>query len=96
MSKGYWIVRANISDVKAFKEYADRAKLAIEKHGGKYIARGGKFSILEGEHSFERNVVIEFEGIEKAKECFNSKEYQAAKSYRSGKADFNAIVIEGY
>jgi uncharacterized protein (DUF1330 family) len=96
MSKGYWIARVNISDSEAFKEYASKAKLAIEKHGGKYVVRGGKFSILEGEQDFERNVVVEFESVEKAKECFNSKEYQEAKSCRDGKANFNAIVIEGY
>ena len=96
MSKGYWIVRVNVRDSEAFKKYASRAKLAIEKHGGKYVARGGKFSVLEGKHDFERNVVVEFDSVEKAQECFNSKEYQEAKSYRDGKADFNAIVIEGY
>ena len=96
MSKGYWIARVNVRDSEAFKKYASRAKLAIEKHGGKYVARGGKFFILEGKHDFERNVVVEFNSVEKAQECFNSKEYQEAKSYRDGKADFNAIVIEGY
>ena len=96
MSKGYWIARVNISDGEAFKKYASKAKLAIEKHGGKYIARGGEFSILEGKHDFERNVVVEFDSVKKAQECFDSKEYQEAKSYRNGKADFNAIVLEGY
>ena len=96
MNKGYWIARVNVRDSEAFKKYASRAKLAIEKHGGKYVARGGKFSVLEGKHDFERNVVVEFNSVEKAQECFNSKEYQEAKSYRDGKADFNAIVIEGY
>ena len=96
MSKGYWIARVNVRDSEAFKKYASRAKLAIEKHGGKYVARGGKFSVLEGKHDFERNVVVEFDSVEKAQECYNSKEYQEAKSYRDGKADFNAIVIEGY
>jgi len=96
MSKGYWIARVNVRDSEAFKKYASRAKLAIEKHGGKYVARGGKFSVLEGKHDFERNVVVEFDSVEKAQECFNSKEYQEAKSYRDGRADFNAIVIEGY
>mgnify|MGYP001407407693 FL=1 len=96
MSKGYWIARVNVRDSEAFKKYASRAKLAIEKHGGKYVARGGKFSVLEGKHDFERNVVVEFDSVEKAQKCFNSKEYQEAKSYRDGKADFNAIVIEGY
>ena len=55
-----------------------------------------KENLLEGEHNFQRNVVIEFDSVEKAKKCFNSKEYQEAKSYRNGKADFNAIVVEGY
>ena len=96
MSKGYWIARVNVRDSEAFKKYASRAKLAIEKHGGKYVARGGKFSVLEGKHDFERNVVVEFDSVEKAQECYNSKEYQEAKSYRDGKADLNAIVIEGY
>ena len=96
MSKGYWIARVNINDTNAFKEYASRAKLAIKKYGGKYSTRGGNFSILGGEHNFERNVVVEFDSVEKAQECFNSKEYQEAKSFRNNKADFNAIVIEGY
>ena len=96
MNKGYWIAKINISDNNAFKEYANKAQLAIQKYGGKYLARGGKFSILEGKHSYERNVVVEFDSVEKAQECYNSKEYQKAKSHRDGKADFNAIVIKGY
>jgi len=96
MSKGYWVLRVNVKDNVAFKEYASRAKLAIDKFGGKYLARGGEFSILEGKHDFERNVLIEFQNIAKAKECYDSKEYQEAKSFRKDKADFNAIVLEGY
>ena len=96
MNKGYWIARINIANSEAFKEYASRAELAIKKYGGKYLVRRGQFSILEGKHDFARNVVVEFESVEKAKECFNSKEYQEAKSFREGKADFNAIVIKSY
>ena len=95
MNKGCWVVGVNIDKNEAFKEYAKRAKPAIEKFGGKYLVRGGGFSVLEGKHAFERNVVFEFESIKLAKECYNSKEYQEAKSYRNGKAEFNAIVIKG-
>ena len=52
MNKGYWVVRVNIDKNEAFKEYAERAKPAIEKFGGKYLVRGGKFSVLEGKHNF--------------------------------------------
>jgi uncharacterized protein (DUF1330 family) len=96
MNKGYWVARINIDENEAFQEYAKKAKSAIEKFGGKYVVRGGEFSILEGEHNFERNVIVEFESVSKAKECYNSKDYQEAKIFRDGKANFNAIVIEGY
>tara|TARA_B110000967_G_C18762302_1_gene498522 strand:+ start:533 stop:823 length:291 start_codon:yes stop_codon:yes gene_type:complete len=96
MNKGYWVVRVSINNAEAFKEYATRAKFAIERFGGKYLVRGGKYFIIEGKHDFERNVIVEFPSIEKAKECYNSNEYQKAKSFRDGKADFNAIIIEGY
>jgi len=96
MNKGYWVARVNIDNTEAFKDYATRAKLAIEKFGGKYVTRGGKFFIIEGKHEFERNVIVEFPNVKIAKDCYNSREYQEAKSYRVGKADFNAIIIEGY
>ena len=96
MNKGYWVARVNVDDTEAFKDYASRAKIAIEKFGGKYVTRGGKFFVMEGKHDFERNVIVEFSSVDKAKECYASKEYQDAKSFRYSKADFNLIIIEGY
>ena len=96
MNKGYWVAKVNVDDTESFKEYASRAKLAIEKFGGKYLIRGGKFFIIEGKHDFERNVIVEFSSVKEAEDCYNSSEYQEAKSFRIGKADFNAIIIEGY
>tara|TARA_B100001093_G_scaffold342434_1_gene327274 strand:+ start:1559 stop:1846 length:288 start_codon:yes stop_codon:yes gene_type:complete len=94
--KGYWNMRVNIQDETSYKKYAEKAKIAIKKFGGKYLVRGGKFQIIEGKHEFMRNVIVEFESFEIAKKCFDSKEYQEARSYRVGKADFNGIIIEGY
>mgnify|MGYP000040969055 FL=1 len=96
MNKGYWVARVNIDNTEAFKDYATRAKVAIEKFGGRYVTRGGKFFIIEGKHEFERNVIVEFPSVKIAKDCYNSSEYQEAKSFRIGKADFNGIIIEGY
>ena len=96
MNKGYWVARVNIDNTEAFKDYATRAKVAIEKFGGRYVTRGGNFFIIEGKHEFERNVIVEFPSVKIAEDCYNSREYQEAKSFRIGKADFNAIIIEGY
>ena len=61
-----------------------------------HLGMTGKFFIIEGKHEFERNVIVEFPSVKIAKDCYNSSEYQEAKSFRIGKADFNAIIIEGY
>ena len=94
--RGYWINRVNVKDDESYKEYAKGAAIAIEKFRGRYLVRGGKFEIIEGKHEFIRNIVVEFESVEVAKKCFESKEYQKAKSFRIGKSDFNGIIIEGY
>ena len=40
-------------------------------------------------------MIIKFDDVEKAKEMYNSPEYQAAKVKREGAADFNMLVVEG-
>ena len=94
--KAYWITLCQVTDDEGYGEYIKLAGPAIEKFGGKYLIRGGKFFIIEGKHDFERNVIVEFPSVKEAEDCYNSSEYQEAKSFRIGKADFNAIIIEGY
>ena len=92
--KGYWIARVNIKNQDAYKSYAQLAKPAIEKHNGRYLARGGKQKILEG-LELERAVIVEFPSMAKALECYNSKEYAEAKSHREGAAEFHGVIVEG-
>ena len=94
--KAYIIGRGCVNDKTKAANYMPLAKEANEKFGGKYHVRGGKFEVIEGTHEFTRNVIVEFKSFEIAKNCFNSKEYQEARSYRINKADFNGIIIEGY
>ena len=96
MTKAYVLVDTKISNSENYEIYKSKAKPIAEKFGGKYVTRGGKFFIIEGKHEFERNVIVEFPNVKIAKDCYNSQEYQEAKSFRVGKADFNAIIIEGY
>ena len=63
LMRGYWIVRVKVEDDSAYKQYAEKAALAIKKFGGKYLVRGGNFEILEGTHNYPRNVVVEFLNI---------------------------------
>ncbi|NBT52766.1 MAG: DUF1330 domain-containing protein, partial [Marivivens sp.] len=46
MAGAYWIAHVNVTDEAAYGEYAKRATVAIADHGGKFLARGGKYEIL--------------------------------------------------
>ncbi len=45
---GYWIALVEVHDPEAYQEYAKRATPAIEKFGGRPLARGGRKIALEG------------------------------------------------
>jgi len=96
MKKGYLIVRINIKNAELFQQYPPLSTKAVEKFGGKYLIRGGAFNVVEGEWPAERTTVVEFENFEKAKEFYNSLEYNEAKNVRQKSADTDFILIEGY
>ena len=76
--KGYIVcVYENILNQELLKEYAIKAKSAVNKYKGNFLVRGGKKITTEGKE-FIRTVVIEFDSFETAKEFFYSDEYQAA------------------
>jgi uncharacterized protein (DUF1330 family) len=95
MPAGYIIAIVDVTDLDKYKAYAAEAGPATLQYGGKYLARGGPFEVLEGSFPGKRFVVLEFESVEKAKTFYHSPEYQAARRHRLGGANFNMVVVEG-
>jgi uncharacterized protein (DUF1330 family) len=93
----YWVARAKITDPVAYKKYTDRVPDIVSRHGGKILARGGRYRIMEGPETFHRHVVIEFPSLEQAVACFESPEYQEAAAFRraGGGVVENVIVDAG-
>ena len=93
--KGYVVcVYKSIDNEEKLKEYAVKAKAAVEKYKGKFLIRGGKSINNEGEKS-PRTVVIEFPSFDEANSFYNSKEYQNAHSILKGYAVRQHQTIEG-
>jgi uncharacterized protein (DUF1330 family) len=65
-----------------YKKYTDRVPSIISRFGGKVLARGGRYRILEGAEKFNRFVVIEFPTLEQGVACFDSQEYKDAAAFR--------------
>jgi uncharacterized protein (DUF1330 family) len=94
MPKGYWIARVDVRDPEGYKDYVATAKPAFERFGANFLARGGPHEKVEGPGR-ARNVIIEFPSIDAARDCYNSKEYQAAKAIRQKFADGEIVLVEG-
>ena len=92
----YWVARSKINDPVAYKKYTDLVPAIIAKHGGKVLARGGKFQVMEGPQKFQRFVVIEFPTFEQGVACFKSPEYTAAAALRlNGAGEVETIMVDG-
>jgi uncharacterized protein (DUF1330 family) len=92
----YWVARGKVHDPVEYKKYADQVPAILAKYGGKALARGGRFQIMEGPETFQRFVVIEFPTFEQGVACFTSDEYKKAATFRrNGAGEVEVVVIEG-
>ena len=95
MKKAYWIAKyKKINDQEALGRYAEKAKKVIELFGGKALVRGGKYVTFEGD-DFIRTVIWEFQNIEIATKCHNSKDYQEAWSLAKNTTIRDLLIVEG-
>lgn len=88
-----WIAHVTVTDDEAYGRYAKLAGPAIEKHGGYFIARAGRYVQLEGTDR-PRNVVAKFPTLEAAEACYRSPEYQAALDHARGAAERELVIVE--
>ncbi|MEE3316209.1 MAG: DUF1330 domain-containing protein [Pseudomonadota bacterium] len=88
-----WIAHVTVTDADAYGKYAELAGPAIAKHGGEFIARGGRFVQLEGKER-PRNVVARFPSVEAAETCYHSAEYQAALDHARGASERELVIVE--
>jgi uncharacterized protein (DUF1330 family) len=92
----YWVARSKVNDPAEYKKYADAVPAILAEYGGKPLARGGRFQVMEGSEKFQRFVVIEFPTFERGVACFTSDEYKSAAAFRrSGAGEVEIVVIEG-
>ena len=93
--KGYVVcVYKSIDSEEKLKEYALKARTAVEKYKGRFLIRGGRSTTNEGDKS-PRTVVIEFPTYNEANLFYNSKEYQEAHDVLKGHAVRHHQTIEG-
>ncbi len=91
----YVVVDIEVTDPAVYEEYKKLAPAGVAAYGGKYLARGGRTEVLEGNWSPKRLVILQFESVERAQAWLNSPEYGPAKALRHQSTNSNMVVIEG-
>ncbi|MGD8957730.1 MAG: DUF1330 domain-containing protein [Chromatiaceae bacterium] len=91
----YVILNIHVNDPDLFEEYKQLAPATIAAYGGRYLARGGKAEVLEGDWTPARVVILEFDSSDTAKVWINSPEYRAARLMRQQAATSHTILVEG-
>ena len=91
----YVIAHIDVKDPVRYEEYKKMSPVSIQKYGGRFIARGGKCEVLEGNWEPKRLVLLEFPSAERAREWWASEDYRPAKELRQATSTGDMIVIEG-
>ena len=91
----YVIVETDIHDPEQYEHYKAASPGAVAAGGGRFLVRGGELSVLEGDWTPKRLVVLEFEDLDAAKRWYDSPAYQEAIRLREGAANLRMVAVEG-
>ena len=92
--KGYWVAHVTVTNADQYKKYIEGSAVAFKKYHANILARGGRHTVFEG-NGHARNVIIEFPSYEDALACYNSPEYQSAKTHRKDAGIADIMIVEG-
>jgi uncharacterized protein (DUF1330 family) len=91
----YVVANVLVQDPGAYEQYKQMVSASVERFGGRYLARGGRAQVLEGNLESGRVIVLEFPGYEDAERWYSSPEYAAAKQLRHECALSDMVMVEG-
>ncbi|CAI8039906.1 hypothetical protein GBAR_LOCUS22252 [Geodia barretti] len=91
----YIIATIEVTDPEKFEVYRGQVPATIENHGGRYLARGGEVTVVEGDQPTRRTVILEFDSLEKANGWYYSDDYAGPKELRIASTISNVTIVEG-
>lgn len=91
----YVIANVTVKDPVRYEDYRRLVTPTLAKFGGRFIARGGRIEVLEGDWHPGRLVILEFPSVDAAREWWNSPEYTEAKLIRQATSEGTLLILEG-
>ncbi|MCA1645729.1 MAG: DUF1330 domain-containing protein [Chloroflexi bacterium] len=91
----YCIVYEVVNDSETFEEYRRQVMTTIQTHEGRFLVRGGAFTVLEGEMPYQRIAMLEFPSRAAAETWYHSPEYQRILPLRTGSSQSQFVLVDG-
>ena len=91
----YIVADVHVTDPETMKQYSPKAAALIESFGGRFVARGSKVEVLEGEPPVGRVVLVQFPSMERAQQYWNSPGYREIAPIRQRAAKTRVFLVEG-
>lgn len=92
---GYVIAIVEVINAEGYRRYSEQVPATIAKYGGRYLVRGGKTEVREGEWPGPRTVIIEFPSLARALEWYESPEYKPLRPIRQANSRARIAFFEG-
>jgi uncharacterized protein (DUF1330 family) len=91
----YAIFDVEIRDMAKYQEFMAGVKPALEQAGARYLARGGKHRVYEGDWSPRRIVPLEFPSLNAFETFYNGDTYRSLKAVRDACSSARLVGVEG-
>ena len=78
-----------------YKKYANAAAQAVKAFNGRFLVTGKGNQLQKEKGEYPKTVIVEFETMEIANECYDCKIYQEALSYIEHSADRDFVIAQG-
>ncbi len=91
----YVILDVEIRDPVRYQDYMAQVKPAIEAAGGRYLARGGRHTVYEGDWVPRRIVLLEFPSVPAFELFYNGPTYQRLRPIRDECSSARLVSVEG-
>jgi uncharacterized protein (DUF1330 family) len=91
----YLVLDFSVKDLRGFLPYVEAIPAFIEKHGGRYVVRGVEPTVMEGDWTPARMVILEFPSRENAEAFLADPDAQSLFALRHRTTDSKLVLVDG-
>jgi len=91
----YIVIHNVVTDSAQMQQYIPKAVETLTAHGAEILVVADEATVLEGNPSFPRTIILKFASREAAKSWYESPEYQKALPLRLQGTQGYAVLVDG-